>query len=410
MSTQVELVSTGAELLSGRTLNTHTQTLARYLADIGLELVRETSAPDDPIAIRDAVRDALSRVSVVVVTGGLGPTSDDVTREAVAEIIGAQIILHAATREAIRQRYERTNRIWSEKVSRHALVLSGADVLENRVGLAPGEAILWQGRQIFLLPGPPHEFEAVLLDHVLPRLRSVAAAPPLQQLFQVTGLGESDIVRLLPDPEFPGPGVSVAYCASPGLVEVRLTAPPSAADAHARAAALVRERIGEYIFAERRVDLETVVVEALRAAGKTVALAESCTGGLVGHRLTNVPGSSEVFLGGVMAYSNESKIRDLGVPADVLELVGAVSAEVAAAMAEGVRARFGSDFGIGITGIAGPGGGTPQKPVGLVFVAVADRSGVVVEEARSAGPRATIKLTTSQRALDALRRRLIAAH
>ncbi|MCO5044865.1 MAG: CinA family nicotinamide mononucleotide deamidase-related protein [Kiritimatiellae bacterium] len=410
MKATVELVSTGAELLSGRTLNTHTQTLARYLAELGLELSRETSAPDDRIAIRDAVRDALARASVVIVTGGLGPTSDDVTRDAVAEVVGAEIVLHTATREAIRQRYERTNRIWSEKVSRHALVLSSADVLENRAGLAPGEAIQWQGRRLFLLPGPPNEFEAVLQDHVMPRLKAVADVLPLQRVFQVAGLGESDIVRLLPEEEFPGPDVSVAYCASPGLVEIRLSALPSAAAVHARAVALVRERLGEWVFAEQRVDLETVVVEALRAAGKTVALAESCTGGLLGHRLTNVPGSSEVFLGGIVAYANASKIRDLGVPADLLEREGAVSPEVALAMAKGVRARFGSDIGVGVTGIAGPSGGTPQKPVGLVYLSVADEAGAKVEELRMGGPRATIKQTTSQRALDMVRRRVAAVH
>lgn len=406
MSAAVELVSTGAELLSGRTVNTHAQTLARHLADLGLSLARDTTVPDDQAVIRETVREALGRVSVVVVSGGLGPTSDDITRDAVADVVEAQIVMHEPTCNAIRQRYARTNRVWNDKVARHALVLSSADVLENRVGLAPGEAIAWKGKLIFLLPGPPHEFEAVLVDHVVPRLRAVAGEPPLQQLFQLAGIGESDIIRLLPDDEFPGTGVDVAYCARPGSVEIRLSAPPAASDAHARAAALVRKHLGEWIYSEARVELETVVVAALRSVGKTVAIAESCTGGLVGHRLTNVPGSSEVFLGGIVAYANASKLRELEVPSDLLARVGAVSREVAAAMADGVRSRFGSDYGLGITGIAGPGGGTEQKPVGLVYIALSEAGGTAIQEFRFAGPRATIKQMSAQLALDALRRRL----
>ena len=408
MNPAVELVSTGAELLSGRTVNAHAQTLARHLADLGLPLLRDTTVPDDRAAIREALAGALDRVPLVIVSGGLGPTSDDVTRDAVADVVGRSIVMHEPTRDSIRERYARTNRIWSESVARHALVLEGADVLPNRAGLAPGECITWRDRSIFLLPGPPPEFEAVLEDHVVPNLRARAGAPPLQQLFQVTGIGESDIIRILPEPEFPGPGVAVAYCARPGRIEIRLTAPAGADEALARAAALARERMGDRIYAESRVDLETVVVAALRERERTVAVAESCTGGLVGHLLTNVAGSSTAFLGGVLAYSNAAKVRDLGVSPDDLARHGAVSAEVAREMADGVRVRFGSDYGIGVTGIAGPDGGTDRKPVGLVFVAVSWSGGGSVREFRFAGPRAIIKQLGAQAALDQLRMALAA--
>lgn len=406
MNAMVELVSTGAELLSGRTVNTHAQRLAQHLAEIGLVLARDTTVPDDRTAIRDAVREALQRVSVVMVSGGLGPTSDDVTREAVAEVLGAQVVMHEPTREAIRQRYARTKRAWNENAERHALVLSSARVLENHVGLAPSELIEWHDRLVFLMPGPPHEFEAALVDHVIPKLRAMAPALPLQKIFQLAVIGESDVVRLLSHADFPHDGVHVAYCARPGVVELRLTALPSALDSFERDVGCARERLSEWIYAESRTALESVVVDALRSAGKTIALAESCTGGLVGHRLTNVPGSSDVLLGGIIAYANESKVRELGVAPDLLAREGAVSREVAAAMAEGARRRFGADMGIGISGIAGPGGGTEQKPVGLVYIGVSDAAATVVQECRLSGQRSTIKQVASQLALENVRRRL----
>ena len=406
MKPAVELVSTGAELLSGRTLNTHALTLAEHLAELGLPLVRDTTVPDDLAVIRDAIREALARAPIVVVSGGLGPTSDDLTRDAVAQLVGADIVMHEPSREAIRARYARTNRVWSDAVARHALVVSTAEVLANRVGLAPGEAIQWNDRHLFLLPGPPNEFEAILADHVIPRLRALAGEPPRQCVFQLTGIGESDLIRLLPESDFVAPGLSVGYCARAGRVELRVTADPGAAAALDRAAAVIRARLGEYIFAERRVDLALVVVEALAARGRTVAVAESCTGGLLGHRLTSVPGSSRVFRGGVIAYANDVKERELGVPPDVLVAKGAVSPEVAAAMAEGVRARLGADYGVGVTGIAGPDGGTAEKPVGLVYGAVAGARGTVVKDFRFGGPRATVKEMSAQSALDLLRRAL----
>jgi nicotinamide-nucleotide amidase len=399
-----ELVCTGSELLSGRTVNTHAVTLAGMLADLGIPLVRETTVPDDLAAIRDAIEQALNRAPIVIATGGLGPTSDDLTRDAVAQLAGAAIIIHEPTRERIRTRYETAGRIFTDIAARHALVIEGAEILPNPIGLCPGELIRIRGRMLFLLPGPPAEFRALLEDGVLPRLRALAATPPLRRILMTCCIGESDILRLLPESEFTEPTVDVAYCAKPGRVEIRLTAAPAHADALERAAARARTALGEWIYAERPCELEEAVVEQLRAAGRTLAIAESCTGGLVSHRITNVPGSSEVFLGGVVAYANTSKTRDLGVPNAVLTQYGAVSAETARAMAEGARARFGSDIGLGITGIAGPGGATPEKPVGLVFVAAATAGESRVRKFTFNGTRAVIKEMSATTALDQVRR------
>lgn len=407
MKQGVELVSTGLELLTGRTVNTHAHTLARQLAPLGLRLLRDTTVPDDQAVIRQAVAEALTRVDIVLVSGGLGPTSDDLTREAVADLAGVGLVMHEPSRRAIRDRLARLGRVLTESVERHALVLEGADVLMNPVGLAPGEDIHLEGQRIFLLPGPPHEFEAILAEHVLPRLaRLLPSTPPEMRYFEVCGMGESDLATRLGGHAFPGSGLEVAYCASVGRVEVRIWGPAENVEQLEAAARSVRQAAGAHLFAERPAELEEVVAELLLARKLSLATAESCTGGLVAHRLTNLAGSSAWFRGGVVAYANEVKVCELGVYPATLEQVGAVSAEVAQQMAEGVRVRLGSDLGLGITGIAGPAGGTEQKPVGLVYVAVADAAGTVVREHRFAGRRAIIKAWSAQMALDLVRRRL----
>ena len=409
MRSSVELVTTGAELLSGRTVNRHAQTLGDALAPLGLRLVRDTTVPDDQAAIEDAVRGALGRVDLVIVSGGLGPTSDDVTRDVLCAITGQTLVMNEEARVRIAERYARSGRVLNPSVERHALVLSEAAVLQNSAGLAPGERVEHAGKVIFLLPGPPREFASVLTEHVLPWLREHAAVtPPDLRIFQVCGIGESDIVTRLTPLGFPPPGLDdVAYCAQPGRVEIRLSAPPAAAAALASAVRMVRDGLGDHIFAEERIDLPAVVARRLGERQATLATAESCTGGLIGHRLTDLSGSSAWYLGGVVAYANESKIRDLGVPAATIAQHGAVSEETARAMAEGVRARFGSDFGLAVTGIAGPTGGTPEKPVGLVWLAVADAQGVTAQKHRWNGSREVNKEWAAQYALDLLRRRLL---
>jgi nicotinamide-nucleotide amidase len=408
---KVELVSTGSELLSGRTVNRHAQTLGEALAPLGLVLARDTTVPDDAAAIADAIRGALGRAEIVIVSGGLGPTSDDLTRDVVADLFRRWVVMDESARRQIHERFAHADRPVTAMTERHALVVEGAEVLPNSAGLAPGERLEKDGRFLFLLPGPPREFSAILEEHVLPWLR--ANWPDLEvphtRIFQVCGVGESDLVTRLVPRGFPGEGVEVAYCAQPGRVEIRVWAPPARQDAVEAAAAIVRETLGSFVFTEDRRDLAEVVGGLLLDRKATLGLAESCTGGLVGQRLTAFAGSSEFFLGGIIAYANASKSRDLAVRPDTLDTYGAVSAETARQMARGVRIRFGADFGLSVTGIAGPAGATDDKPVGLVFAAVADAAGAAAKEFRFPGGRSSVRDWASQMALDLLRRRLLAA-
>ncbi|MBN1673035.1 MAG: competence/damage-inducible protein A [Kiritimatiellae bacterium] len=412
MSRTAELVSTGRELLSGRVLNTHAQMLARYLAGVGVELVRDTTVSDDVAAIAEAFKGALSRTPLVFVTGGLGPTPDDVTRDAVARALGTTVVCDPDALAFVKQRYAQRRRTFNPASARQALVVQGAAVLPNPVGIAPGERLQVDDRVVFVLPGPPAEFRAVMAEHVLPWLAtwlpSTAARP--ERVFLLCGLGESDVVTRMQEAGFPPAGLDVAFCARPGQLELRLLPSPGAPDAPAlleSAAGRLRALLGNAIYAEEAVSLEEMIGRLLTERGLSVAVAESCSGGLLGHRITAVPGSSAYFLGGVIAYADAVKIQRLNVSAEALRREGAVSRAVAQQMAEGVRKALAADIGLGVTGIAGPTGATDAKPVGLVFVALADDEGVLVHENRFSGDRDEVKYRATQAALDMLRRRLI---
>ena len=409
MSPVIELVSTGAELLNGRTLNRHAQTLGDHLGRLGLRLARDTTVPDDLAQISEALSSALRRADVVVVSGGLGPTTDDITRDAVAAVLHRKIVLDLPSAEAMKARYRRLGREATPLSERQALVLDGAVVLPNSAGMAPGERVEADGKTIFILPGPPREFLAVLTEHVVPWLRQhvAPAIPPRERIFLVCGLGESDIAVRLEQAGFPPPGLQVAYCASCGRVEVRLLEEGAADGALERAAEVVRKELGSAIYSEDRSDMAEVVGRLLASRGKTLATAESCTGGWIGQRLTAVAGSSAYYVGGVIAYSNAVKTDHVGVPVEVLDSVGAVSEETALLMAHEVRERFHADYGVSVTGIAGPSGGTPEKPVGLVCMAVADAAGSISQSRRFTGERGWIREWAVQFALDLLRRRLL---
>ena len=408
MRWEVELVSTGAELLSGRTMNRHAAVLGDRLRPLGMKLVRDTTVPDDIGLIEEAVSSALKRVDVVVVSGGLGPTSDDVTREAVAHLLNRRIVMDATALDALRKRFQAMGRAVTEQQERQTKVLEGAVALLNPVGAAPGQRLELDGKVIFILPGPPREFLAVLEKRVLPFLREKAGAlkPLVEKIFIVCDIGESDIVAIFEKAGFPPLGIDVAYCATPGSIEVRLTSADNDEDAVNRAAETARPLLGDCIFAEEQQEMEEVIGQLLRREKATLATAESCTGGLISHRITSVSGSSDYYLGGIVAYANEVKIRELNVNANVLNRFGAVSEEVARQMARGVRERFNSDYGLGVTGIAGPTGGTPEKPVGLIYAAIADNTRVWVRRRCFSSDRSTIKTWSSQMAFDLLRYRL----
>lgn len=418
----VELINTGSELLLGRTLNTHQQWLGRQLADLGWPVSRLVCVPDTGAAIGEAVRAALGRADLVLTTGGLGPTSDDVTRERLAELLGRRLREDPEVWARIQEFFAARNRPVPGGARVQALVPEGAEVLPNRHGTAPGLAMELRPNPyradggptwLVMLPGPPRELRPMFTEAVVPLLRRVL--PPgdgfVCRTLRTTGLPESVVETRLAGPlrGLVERGLDVGYCAQPGRVDVRLAARGAAAGELVRAGEeLVRAELEAAVFGVDDEELETVVVRLLTTRRETVAVAESCTGGCLAHRLTNVPGASAVFLAGWVTYSNQAKQQCLGVNADTLKAHGAVSEAVAREMAEGARTRAGSTYAISVTGIAGPTGGTPAKPVGTVFIGLAGASGTVVEERLNPWDRETFKQVTTQQALDLLRRRLTA--
>ena len=404
----VELVTTGSELLLGWVVNSHIAWLGRRLGELGLTLSRAVTVPDGP-AIRGAVAEALERADIVLITGGLGPTSDDLTRDVVAELLDRPLKEDAVIVEQIRARFARRGLVAPDMVRVQARVPAGADVLENEHGTAPGLHLEHGGRHVFLLPGPPRELQPMYDGQVVPWLRRVFPEARAVDcvVLRTLGVGESAAQELIePAVRRECPGVEIGYCARSGEVDVRLVAHRDP-DAVARAAAICREALADCVYGEGDDTLERVVIRLATERGRSLATAESCTGGLVAHRLTNVPGSSAVFLGGAVTYANEEKVRQLGVPPELIARHGAVSAEVASAMAAGIVARSGASLAVTTTGIAGPGGGSPEKPVGTLWLGMATAAGTQAFPRRLAQERETFKFMASQAALDLLRRSLL---
>ncbi|HEX4119591.1 MAG TPA: competence/damage-inducible protein A [Verrucomicrobiae bacterium] len=416
----IELVNTGQELLLGRILNTHQQWICRRLADLGYEVNRQSCVADVGAHIAAAVRESLERSDLVIITGGLGPTSDDLTRELIAQLLGRELVLDPAILAGIEQYFARRHGIMSASAKVQAMVPVGARVLPNPNGTAPGLAIEVNPNParpsgarswLILLPGPPRELRPMFLDFVVPLV--MAELPLIAKYFsrtlKTTGLGESLVEEKIAAPLRPllDRRLELGYCARIGEVEVRLAARgPTAERLVAEAETIVRALLPNLVFAVDDGTLEDTVVKRLTELNKTVAVAESCTGGLIAHRLTNVPGASAILKCGLVTYSNEAKIEFLGVDASTLAEHGAVSEAVARQMAAGARQRCNTDYAIAVTGIAGPGGGTDLKPVGTVFIALADERGVVAIRKLNNFDRETFKAVTSQQALDLLRRRM----
>jgi len=407
MKPEIELVTTGAELLNGCTVNRHAQWLGLQLFQIGWSLTRDTTVADDLLSIRDAILSAFQRSDVVVVTGGLGPTGDDVTRDVAAEWFGTKIVMHEPSRLAVVRAYQMRNKPLNSTVERHALVVDGAEVLENHHGLAAGEHLERNGKHLFLLPGPPREFHGMMMDHVIPWLERLGAAGPINlQIFQTAGLGESDIMSKLEQEGFASLDVDTAYCAEPGRVSIRVKERNRAAKDFSRAVHIIHHVLGRFVYSRQDETIEHAAGRLLKECGRTIAVAESCTGGMIGQRLTSVPGSSAYMRGGVIAYHNDIKVGLLHVDKELLDQCGAVSEPVAVAMAEGVRRQTGADIGLSVTGIAGPDGGTAEKPVGLVYIAIADSNGSMARELRLGGGRDVIRESSATMALDLVRTRL----
>jgi nicotinamide-nucleotide amidase len=407
---RVEIINTGTELLLGQVTNTHLGFLAQGLFGLGLRVERQVTVPDG-VAIAQALEEAMSRADLILVTGGLGPTSDDVTREAAAEAFGLELIFHPDILDGIAAKFAARKFAMNELQRAQAMVPHGGVVLENHFGTAPGLIVRSDRTVAVLLPGPPGELRPMWEKQALPWLREHFATrlkPVHEVVLRLLGIGETraqmevekEILALGP--------VEIGYCARPGEVDLRLIAPEEALVQ--KAAELARAKLGPFVYAEGSETLEQAVVRLARVARKTVATAESCTGGMVAARITNVPGSSAVFRYGWVTYADEAKTAELGVPSELLACHGAVSAEVARAMAEGALRAGGADVAVSVTGIAGPDGGTPEKPVGLVYFAVA-RTGVETEvtERNLSTARDTFRTMAAQLALDLVRRALTLA-
>ncbi|HEV8303931.1 MAG TPA: competence/damage-inducible protein A [Gemmatimonadales bacterium] len=411
---KLEVVTIGTELVLGLTPDTNAAELGRGLAAAGAEVARHVAVPDRPDAIRAAVAEALARTGFVVATGGLGPTRDDITKHAVAALFGMPLRLNEEVLRTLEARFRRLGRPMPAVNRSQAEVPEGATVLPNPRGTAPG---LWledgQGRVAVLLPGVPSEMRGLLVEEVLPRLVRRAGDPTrvvLSRMLRTTGVPESALAeRIGPIEEAIAP-LTLAYLPSVDGVDLRVTAwALPRQDAERQLAAAVenlRGRLGDHCYGEDGADLAAVVLEVLRARGGRLAVGESCTGGLLAGRLTAIPGASDVFVGGIVAYDDAVKTELLDVPRATIEAHGAVSEETVRAMAEGAQRRFESWAALAVTGIAGPTGGTTDKPVGTVWLAA--RLGAETRALRRVfpGDRAEIRARSAQAALDLLRRLL----
>lgn len=415
---RIEIINTGSELMLGRVLNTHQQWLCRQLADRGYTVNRQVAIDDSGPAIEEAVREPLARAELIIVTGGLGPTSDDRTRDLIAALLGRRLEEDPAVVAHIEGFFAARKRPMPASTRIQAMVPEGASVLMNAHGTAPGLVMEPVGgksvacRLLIMLPGPPRELRPMFTEQVVPILRErfPLSAPFVCRTLKTTGMGESQVEEKIAEPlrTLTDAGMDLGYCARIGEVDVRFVGRGTDAQKSvAEAERIVRGILGPLVFAADDEQLEETIVKLLTGRKQTVALAESCTGGAIADRLTNVPGASAVFLAGLVTYSNEAKQKFLGVRTETLAQHGAVSEATVCEMAEGARAATGADYAISVTGIAGPGGGTLEKPVGTVWIGVASVSGTIAQRRFNAFDRETFKNVTSQHALDLLRRQIL---
>ena len=407
-----EIIAIGSELLAPDRTDTNSLWLTERLNSIGIEVKLKTIVGDDDARLEEAIRDATRRSKVVITTGGLGPTEDDVTRKVAARALGRRLLLDETILADLRQRFLSYGYVMPQRNSRQAMVIEQAEVLPNPNGSAPGMFIEHQGVAIVLLPGPPREMRPMFEDHVLPKLADRAGAVKvLRRMLRVAGLGESALDEKIAPiyTRYDNPQTTILFNKSE--VEIHLTARGrNEAEANAlldRLSGELEECLGEAIFSFAGEKMEEIVGLKLTLGNYTVAVAESCTGGLIAQRLTDVAKSSKYFIEGAVTYSNDAKTRTLGVEPMLLMEHGAVSAAVAEAMAEGIRKHAQTDFGLAVTGIAGPGGGSKEKPVGLVYIALADEVQTKSRKLQIPGDRQLVRWRASQAALDLLRRRLI---
>lgn len=407
-----EIIAIGSELLAPDRTDTNSLWLTDKLNRIGIDVKLKTIVGDDDARLEELIKDAVKRSRVVITTGGLGPTEDDITRKVVARALGRRLALDEGLLAEIRTRFQTFGMTMPERNSRQAMVIDGSEVLPNPNGTAPG-LYLEQGEcAVALLPGPPREMQPMFENHVQARLERLAGDLRFaRRILRVAGMGESAVDEKIAPiyMQYENPQTTILFNSSE--IEIHLRAhgrtEAEAEDLLDNLSLKLEKVLGNAVFSFRGETMEEVIGRRLTITGFTLSVAESCTGGLIAERLTNVPGSSTYFIEGVVTYSNESKTRLLGVDKKLIREHGAVSKEVARDMARGVRHRAKTDFGLAVTGIAGPGGGTEEKPVGLVYVALADDAHTEHKRLMLPGDRELIRWRASQAALDMLRRRLI---
>lgn len=408
---RIHVINTGTELLLGHVLNTHLTFIARELFPLGLRVERQSTVPDGA-AIRDAMAAALKEADVVFVTGGLGPTTDDITREAAAELFSLTLHQDPKVAEAIKLRLRTRGFPMTDRILRQADVPESAEVLPNANGTAPGLYLkrntARRTRHLFLLPGPPRELEPMFRRSVLPTLVDInkGAVAPQVRTFRIACVGESVVEAAVGPQLLALAGIELGYCARPGEVDVRVIGSAAVLE---EADKIIKEAFAQQLYTTGDEDLEEVVVRLLAQRKQTLAVAESCTGGALASRITDVPGASAVFLAGFVTYANEAKAEMLRVTRTTISTQGAVSEAVARQMAEGAIARANSDYALATTGIAGPSGGSDEKPVGTVFIAVASAGGETqVHRRRFMTDRSSFKQLVTETALELLRERLVA--
>jgi len=409
-----EIMAVGSELLTPHFQDTNSLYLTDRLNELGMEVSYKTIVGDDWDELFLCIGQALSRSDLIIAIGGLGPTRDDRTREAFAAALGRKLIFKEELLHKIEQRFKRRGLTMPAVNKKQAYIIAGAEVLENRNGTAPGLWLDTGTNKIVLLPGPPPELKPMFESSVLPRLQKFRAGYAVRKVLKIAGLTESMVETMIMNSYPHDPQLSVTTLAFPGQIEIHISAhsKKSKAQAEGSAKRLAKKFLGKLkdnVFSESGEELEEVVGRLLRINKKTLASAESCSGGFLGHRLTNISGSSDYFLTSVVAYSNKAKMNLLGIPSSLLQKYGAVSSQVALAMATSIRERAQSSFGLSITGIAGPTGGTAEKPVGLVYIALAWDKGTEVSKNLFLGKREAIKYQSTQKALDLLRRHLLKA-
>lgn len=407
-----EIIAVGSELLTPTKTDTNSLWLTEKLNEIGIDVKLKTIVGDDELRLEETIRDAVKRSDVVITTGGLGPTEDDVTRQVSARAIGRGLVYHTEIEADLRERFKKWGREMPEINKRQAFVIEDALILPNPNGSAVGMSVKIGEKFLVVLPGPPRELKPMFENHVLPELGKLAGEIVFRKrILKVSGMGESAIDEAIAPIYSPYKNVQTSVLFNKSEVEVHLTAQAEnekkADEINSGLAGKIVEKLGAAVFSTDGEEMEQVVGRLLLENKKTLSVAESCTGGLVGERLTDVSGASAYFIEGVVTYANEAKIRTLNVAPELIEKHGAVSAEVAEAMAKGMRARAMTDYAISVTGIAGPSGGTEEKPVGTVFIGYADESQIKSLKLVLPGDRYLIRWRSSQAALDYLRRQIL---